>query len=145
MDKVGVLMKVLDESAIVPVYQTNGSSGFDLHALETIEAIAGGTYLIRTGLSFDLPNGFEMQIRPRSGVSYKTGLRIVNSPGTIDSDFRGELCIIVQNTGADTYTIEKGDRIAQGVLAEVRKAIFHVVNDLSITTRGSGGFGSTGV
>lgn len=97
MDKLKVKIKKLHEDAIIPKYQSQGASGFDLHALEDIELQAGETKLIRTGLAFEIPEGYELQIRPRSGLSLKTKLRVVNSPGTCDSDFRGEICIIMEN------------------------------------------------
>lgn len=128
----------------VPKYQTNGAAGFDLAAAENCFVDAGCTVLIRTGLAFEIPDGFEMQIRPRSGLSLKTDLRIANAPGTIDSDYRGEVKIIVTNTSRTMeYTIEKGDRIAQGVICPVYRADFEEVFELSDTERGSNGFGST--
>jgi dUTP pyrophosphatase len=154
-----ILIKKLHEDAVVPRYQTNGSSGFDLHALEDTEIAAGETKLIKTGLAFDVRPGYELQIRPRSGLSLKTPLRVANAPGTVDADFRGEVCVIMTNTGFEKYPsekpvmgvnitsfskIKKGDRIAQGVVCPVMQADIEVVDYLSDTTRGSGGFGSTG-
>lgn len=141
-------IKLLSENAIVPEYKTEGASGFDFHALEDISISAGQTKLIKTGLSFEIPKGYELQVRPRSGLSLNTKLRVSNSPGTVDHDFRGEVCIIMDNiSGAEsvfsTIKIKKGDRIAQGVICPVVRAEFDVVNDLSETKRGSGGFGST--
>lgn len=93
-----VKIKKLHEDSIIPKYQSKGASGFDLHALEDVELQAGETKLIRTGLAFEIPEGHELQIRPRSGLSLKTKLRVANAPGTCDSDFRGEVCIIMENT-----------------------------------------------
>ena len=120
-----------------------------LVALEDVTLNLHETKLVKTGLSVELPMGFELQVRPRSGTSLKTGLRISNSPGTVDCDYRGEVCVIMTLTPHDNtvqYTIKKGDRIAQGVVTAVEHAEFEEVFDnLSTTSRGSGGFGSTGV
>lgn len=141
----------LHPDAIVPKYQTDGASGFDLHALESIQIAPGETLLVKTGLSFAIPKGFELQVRPRSGTSLKTSLRVANSPGTIDSDYRGEVCVIISNTyhlsddeTSGNQIIRKGDRIAQGVICPVFKARFVEVEELDETQRGEGGFGSTG-
>ena len=145
-----IKIKKLHEDAIIPKYHTNGSSGFDLHALEDTVILPGQTKLVRTGLAFDVGPGYELQIRPRSGVSLKTSLRIANSPGTVDADFRGEVCVIITNIDGrnDTLfgptTIEKGSRIAQGVICPVMQADIEVVDYLDETSRGEGGFGSTG-
>jgi dUTP pyrophosphatase len=153
-----VKVKKLHPDAILPTYATDGSSGFDLVAIETVGIPAGKTGLIRTGLSFEIPKGYELQVRPRSGVSSKTKLRVANSPGTVDSDFRGEVCVIIDNTetecndsfgnGCGCHSegprwIEKGSRIAQGVICPIVKAEFQVVESLQETARGAGGFGST--
>ncbi len=140
-----VKLKILDIRAVIPNYATDGSSGFDFFAIEDQVIEAGKTALVSTGLSFELEQGTELQIRPRSGVSLKTGLRVANSPATIDSDYRGEVKIIIQNTGTEAYTIKKMDRIAQGVICPILKASFTITTELSNSIRGSGGFGSTGV
>jgi dUTP pyrophosphatase len=152
-----IRVKKLHEDAIIPKYQTYGASGFDLHALEDIEIAAGETKLVKTGLAIDVGPGYELQIRSRSGMSLKTPLRVANSPGTIDSDFRGQICVIMWNSAAPfhlpngnlttrfTVWIKKGDRIAQGVICPVVRADIEEVNFLDETDRGSGGFGSTGV
>lgn len=140
-------IKKTSDRARVPFYATKGSAGFDLHAIDTMTVPAGGTVKVRTGLAFEIPEGYELQIRPRSGMSAKTKVRISNSPGTLDSDFRGEVLIIVDNISqnqADSYRIQEGDRIAQAVLQKVEQADFELVEELSETQRGSGGFGSTG-
>lgn len=140
-----VKIKRLHPDAIIPKYATPGSAGFDLVAVEDVIIGTRETKLVRTGLAFEIPEGYEMQIRPRSGLSLKTPLRIANSPGTIDADFRGEVGVIAWNSDRDeTIRIQKGDRIAQGVIAPVVRAQFEVVDELSDTERGSGGFGSTG-
>jgi dUTP pyrophosphatase len=143
-----IRVKKLHEDAIVPKYQTRGASGFDLHALEDVTFQAGDKRLIKTGLAISVGEGYELQIRPRSGLSLKTGLRICNSPGTVDSDYSGEVCVIMQlvqdSSGYLHYSIKKGDRIAQGVVCPVVRADIEEVDYLDETDRGSGGFGSTG-
>ncbi|HOW16184.1 MAG TPA: dUTP diphosphatase [bacterium] len=131
----------------LPEYKTIGSAGFDLMAcIDKDEVLESGQIkLIGTGLSFEIPVGYEIQIRPRSGLAAKNGISIVNTPGTIDSDYRGEVKIILINHSKDKFVIKNGDRIAQAVLMPVVHANLIEVNDLSTTQRGSGGFGHTGV
>lgn len=131
----------------LPAYQSAGASGFDVRAqLDTpIVLKPNERFLIPTALSFDIPLGFEIQARPRSGLAIKQGLSLVNTPGTIDADYRGEVKIIVINLGSENITIQDQDRIAQLVIAPVLQAQFEVVEELSSTVRGTGGFGSTGV
>lgn len=138
-------IKKLHPDAVIPKYQTSGASGFDFESIEDVELNPGETKLIPTGLSFEIPVGLELQVRPRSGLSLKTPLRVTNSPGTVDADFRGQVCVIIQNCSNTPYFIKKGDRIAQGVLCPVSYASFIVVDDLSETKRGMGGFGSTNI
>lgn len=145
-----VKIKKLHPDAVIPKYQTSGSAGFDLHALEDVDVYPGDTVIVKTGLSFQIPQGYEMQIRPRSGVSYKTKIRISNSPGTIDSDYIGEVGILVDNINfigdkRVPHPIKKGERIAQGVICPVIQVKFEEVEKLSQTERGSGGFGHTGI
>ena len=141
-----IKFKKLDPNAIIPSYQSKGASGFDLHVLEEIAAPSCTTTMVRTGLAVEVPDGYELQIRPRSGVSYKTGLMIKNSPGTIDSDYRGEIKILVYNTGERFgHCLERGYRIAQGVIVPVVKASIEEAGELSTTVRGEHGLGSTGV
>jgi len=145
-----VKIKKLHSDAIIPKYQTSGSAGFDIHAIQHTEVYPGETKILKTGLSFEIPEGYELQIVPRSGVSVKTKLRISNSPGTVDSDFRGEVGIIVDNVDFHSdkrvpYIIKVGDRIAQGKITPVVQATFIEVNDLEETERGEAGFGSTGI
>jgi dUTP pyrophosphatase len=149
-----MLIKILklDPNATIPKYQTPGSAGFDLHALEDVTIEPGQTKPVRTGLAFDVGPGYELQIRPRSGLSLKTPLRVANSPGTVDSDFRAEVAVLLWNSSTVsgpnealiTIKIKKGDRIAQGVVCPIVQADMLVVDYLDDTIRGKGGFGSTG-
>ena len=134
----------LHEDAMIPEYKTPGASGVDLRTVKTIVIEPKDTVIVGTGLAFEIPEGYEMQIRPRSGLSAKTKLRVANSPGTIDSDYRGEVGIIIDNTGIEPITILAGERIAQAVIQKVEQVIFEEVDQLSDTKRGKGGFGSTG-
>lgn len=143
-----IRIKKLHEDAVVPKYQTHGASGFDLHALEDVEINLWETKLVKTGLAISVGEGYELQIRPRSGISLKTGLRINNSPATIDSDYSGDIGIIIQLVpdyhGTISYKVKKGDRIAQGVVCPVMRTDIEVVDYLDETVRGESGFGSTG-
>ena len=131
----------------LPVYKSEGASGFDIRACleEDITLKASERAIIPTGLSFEIPPGFELQSRPRSGLALKQGLTVLNSPGTIDSDYRGEVKTLILNTSKKNVTIKDQDRIAQLVLCPVFRAKFIEWNSLSETKRGDGGFGSTGV
>ncbi len=131
----------------LPAYETHLAAGVDLRAAidQPIILQSGMRKLIGTGLAMALPKGYEAQIRPRSGLAYKHGISVVNSPGTIDADYRGEVKILLINHGAKTFTITRGDRIAQMVIAPVTQVGFTVVDTLGDTARGSGGYGSTGV
>jgi dUTP diphosphatase len=131
----------------LPSYETPQSAGMDLRAAvsSTVEIPAGGRALVPTGLKIALPEGFEAQIRPRSGLALKKGITLPNSPGTIDADYRGELGIILLNTGEEAFVIERGDRIAQMIVAPVIQARWNEIESLDETARGEGGFGSTGV
>ncbi len=139
-----------DRSLALPTYETTGAAGADLRANFAVTdrpGIAlhpGERRLIPTGLRVEIPPGFEMQIRPRSGLALKQGLTLVNTPGTIDSDYRGPLGILVINHGTEPVTITHGQRIAQAVTAPVVQARFQIAETLTDTARGSGGFGSTG-
>ncbi|MDD2703914.1 MAG: dUTP diphosphatase [Acidocella sp.] len=130
----------------LPAYTTSGAAGMDLlAAVECPVSIAPGQrVLIPTGFSIALPPGYEMQVRPRSGLALKHGIVVPNSPGTIDEDYRGEVGVIVLNAGDEIFTVTRGMRIAQAVLAPVVRAAWHEVEDLDETERGTGGFGSTG-
>ncbi len=138
-----VKIKKLAGAAIIPEYQSEGASGFDFHSVEDVIIDRGCTTTISTGLAMSIPTGFELQIRPRSGLSLKTGLRVANAPGTIDSDYRGEIKIIIHNASNRAEEIKIGDRIAQGVVAPVKYITFEE-GELDETERGEGGFGSTG-
>jgi dUTP pyrophosphatase len=141
-----VKFKKLVPTAIIPSYQTKRSAGLDLCTIEKFTILAnGGTYTVNTGLSVEMPDVYEMQIRPRSGLAAKNQITVLNTPGTIDSDYRGEIKILLKNFGPYTVTFNAGDRIAQGVIARVEKPIILEVEDLSETERGEGGFGSTGI
>jgi len=130
----------------LPQYMTEGASGLDLLAAikEPLELLPGKRTLIPTGIQIALPEGFEAQVRPRSGLALKEGIGLLNSPGTIDSDYRGEIQVIVFNAGDRPFTFQRGMRIAQLVVAPVVKAQFVVVDNLNATVRGAGGFGHTG-
>ena len=141
-----ILIKRLSRNIPLPKYETNGSSGMDLSANieEEIEIAPGKTSIIPTGLAVAIPKNFEIQIRPRSGLAAKKQISVLNTPGTIDADYRGELKVILINLGENTFKVEKGLRIAQMILCPVVKATFKEVEELEETIRGSGGFGSTG-
>jgi len=130
----------------LPSYETIASAGVDLRAFipEAIHLKPLERKLIKTGMYIELPLGYEAQVRPRSGLAYKNGITVLNSPGTIDADYRGEIGVILVNLSNEAFTIENGDRIAQLVFAKHEQAIFVEVNELSTTSRGEGGFGSTG-
>ena len=143
-----IKFKKLDEKAIIPEYKTTGSAGFDLQVLingkeEILKK--GEIKLFKTGLAMALPNGYEAQVRSRSGLSLKNGIIVLNAPGTVDSDYRGEVGIIAMNCGKEDFIIEDGMRLAQMVIAKYEKADIEVVDNLDETERSSGGFGSTGI
>ena len=141
-----ILIKRLSKEVSLPKYETSGSSGMDLSANidADINIAPGKTAIIPTGLALSIPKGFEVQIRPRSGLAAKKKISVLNTPGTIDADYRGEIKVILINLGQDSFIVEKRLRIAQMVVCPVVKAQFKEVNDLSKTKRGKGGFGSTG-
>lgn len=147
-EEVRVDIKTLEHGKDLPIpaYQTNGSAGIDLYAAiqKNIKIHSSEYTLIPTGISFAIPHGYEAQVRPRSGLAAKFGLTVLNSPGTIDSDYRGEIKIIIINHGKNTYEIKRGDRIAQAIFTPVTRVKFNIVSELSNTARGAGGFGSTG-
>lgn len=133
--------EMLHEDAIIPQYQTIGSAGLDLHSIEATTLEPGERKLVGTGLKINLPSGTEGQVRPRSGLAAKHGITVLNSPGTIDEDYQGEIKVILLNTSNSTFSIEKGDRIAQLVVAQVYKLPGHTLDN----TREDKGFGSTGL
>jgi deoxyuridine 5'-triphosphate nucleotidohydrolase len=135
------------EGLPLPSYATAGAAGMDLIAAvqDPVTVGAGERALIPTGLTIALPPGYELQIRPRSGLALRHGITLPNTPGTIDEDYRGEIGVIVLNTGAEAFVIERGARIAQAVLAPVSRAVWQEVDSLDTTVRATGGFGSTGI
>ena len=128
----------------LPAYQTPGAAGLDVRAAEDCVLVPGETRLVATGFSMSLSQGYEAQLRPRSGLAIKHGITLMNSPGTIDSDFRGAVKVILTNLGREPFEVKCGDRIAQMVIAKVEQPIIQIVDELEETERGSGGFGSTG-
>ncbi len=137
---------VPENGAKLPCYQTAGAAGADICAFLAADEVlkAGERKIIPTGLRFAIPQGYEIQVRPRSGLAAKNGITVLNTPGTIDSDYRGELKVILINTSSEDFVIHDGDRIAQIVVAPVTVGVFQTVDVLDETERGSGGFGSTG-
>ena len=142
-----ILIKKLSKEVTLPKYETDGSSGLDLAACidKNIEIKPGKSEIIPTGLAVALPKNFEIQIRPRSGLAAKNQISVLNTPGTIDADYRGEIKVILINLSNKSFIVEKGLRIAQMVLCPIEKAELKEVETLENTVRGSGGFGSTGV
>jgi dUTP pyrophosphatase len=139
-----VRFKKLYPGAKPPIYQTESAVGADLSSIEHVRICPGEFKLVKTGIAVELPLGIEMQIRPRSGLAYKHGVTVLNAPGTIDSDYRGEVGVILINHGSDDFVVCIGDRIAQAVLNEVVLTNYKEVDELSDTLRGEDGFGSTG-
>lgn len=142
-----VVLKVrkLRAAALLPAYMTAGAAGMDLASADPPVTLASGERIaIGTGLILEIPHGFEGQVRPRSGLARKHGITVVNAPGTIDSDFRGEVAVLLVNLGTAPHTIVAGDRIAQLVIAPVIQVLVQEADDLSATDRGAGGFGHTG-
>lgn len=140
-----VLVKRLTDSAIVPHYEHDGDSGMDLYADETIELRPMQRALVRTGISIQVPKGFEAQVRAKSGLALNHGIGLINGIGTIDSGYRGEIKVIAINFGEKNFTIEKGKKIAQLVFLRVENAEIELSEELDGTTRNDGGFGSTGL
>ena len=132
------------EDLPLPAYATSGAAGLDVVAAEDVDLLPGQRHAVATGFKVAIPHGFEIQVRPRSGLAFKHGLSVPNAPGTIDSDYRGELKILLINHGDQPFAIRRGERIAQLVPAAVTLATFDEVDDLDATSRGHGGFGSTG-
>lgn len=170
VNRMNVKIKRLHPAAVIPAYAKPGDSGFDLVAVEDVIIAPGETALVPTGLAFEIPFGYEMQVRPRSGISLRTKLRVANSPGTIDAGFRGEVAVIIDNIAPEgndfsewacnvsgelyglddeyedgTYIIRAGNKIAQGVITPVERSTFEETDELTETERGAGGYGSTGV
>ena len=143
---VKLLIKKLDKNIILPEYKTHGSSGMDLmaHVEGTVKIFPGEKKIIPTGVCVAIPEKYEIQIRPRSGLAAKNGISILNTPGTVDSDYRGEIKVILVNFGKNIFEIKKNDRIAQMIVWPIIKAELEEVENLPETVRGEGGFGSTG-
>lgn len=141
-----IQIKRVSEKVLIPKYETEGSSGMDIaaHIEKNITIEPGDKALIPTGFTLSIPKGYEVQIRPRSGLAAKKNISVLNTPGTIDSDYRGEIKVILVNFGKEKFVVENGSRIAQMVVCPVVQATLHEVKDLGDTKRGSGGFGSTG-
>ncbi|MGE4498208.1 MAG: dUTP diphosphatase [Deferribacterales bacterium] len=142
-----ITVRIISEHGeeFVPAYQTEGAAGMDIRAGESGEIEAGAFKLVKTGLRMAIPAGYEAQIRPRSGLALKQGVTVLNSPGTIDSDYRGEVGIILINHSKNTFRYAKGDRIAQAVFAKVTRVSIQPADTLDDTERSSGGFGHSGV
>ena len=143
-----IKIKTINSDIQIPSYESSSSAGLDLRAYipeGNIHLNSKDTLLIRTGLCLEIPEGYEVQIRPRSGLALKNGISVLNSPGTIDADYRGEIKVLLINHGPKTFKIENEMRIAQMVVTKYEKIQFKTVDDLSKSKRGSGGFGSTGV
>jgi dUTP pyrophosphatase len=145
--KFDIRVKRLDHGAGLPMpaYATSGAAGMDISAAESLTLRAGKRHAVATGFAFAIPDGYEVQVRPRSGLALKHGITCLNTPGTIDSDYRGEVKVILANLGDEDFVIHTGDRIAQLVVAPVTQGIMVEVEALDDTERGTGGFGSTGV
>jgi len=141
-----VTVKVRIENGKLPAYMTEHAAGADVCSCnaEPVLIAPGGTALVPTGLFLEIPPGFEVQVRPRSGLAFKHGVTILNAPGTIDADYRGELKVLLVNHGLQPYSVQPGERVAQLVVAKVEKADFQAVSELKDSARGHGGFGSTG-
>jgi|TARA_B100001971_G_C18055404_1_gene465036 dUTP pyrophosphatase len=140
---VKVKIKKIKDNAVIPSYAHQGDAGVDLHSTEDYALSPGERILISTGIKIAIPVGYEAQVRPRSGLALKQGISVVNTPGTIDAGYRGEVGVIVINHGRDEVKIEKGKRIAQMVFNKIEEAVFEETDELDETSRGQGGFGST--
>jgi dUTP pyrophosphatase len=147
MPPISILILRLPHGAGLPVpsYTTEGAAGMDVVAAEDLILAPGARHAVATGFAMAIPEGYEVQVRPRSGLALKHGITCLNTPGTIDSDYRGEVKVILANLGGEPFPIKCGDRIAQLVPASVQRATLNEVESLDETSRGSGGFGSTGV
>ena len=145
--RIEVRVKRLNHGAGLPLpeYTTSGAAGMDICAAESLNLRVGKRHAVSTGFAFAIPDGYEIQVRPRSGLALKQGITCLNTPGTIDSDYRGEVKVILANLGEDNFMITKGDRIAQIVVAPFTRGVMVEVDTLDDTARGAGGFGSTGV
>lgn len=143
MKKIDVKVR-LEKDASLPAYATDGAAGMDVRAIESGEIKKNEIKLVKTGIFLEIPEGYEAQIRPRSGLALKHGITVLNSPGTIDSDYRGEICLILANFGKEDFVFQKGERLAQIIFSEVVKAEFVLTDQLGKTDRNEGGFGHSG-
>ena len=132
------------EGLPLPAYATPGAAGMDVVAAEDVDLMPGQRHAVATGFRVAIPDGYEIQVRPRSGLAIKHGITVPNTPGTIDSDYRGEIKVLLINHGTESFPVRRGERIAQMMLAVCTRAIFDEVDELCETDRGAGGFGSTG-
>jgi dUTP pyrophosphatase len=146
-NRVALRIKRLNHGAGLPLpaYASDGAAGMDICAAESLSLRPGRRAAVSTGFAFAIPHGYEVQVRPRSGLALKNGITCLNTPGTIDCDYRGEVKVILINLGEDDFAINRGDRIAQLVVAPAPQALTLEVEDLDDTVRGAGGFGSTGI
>ncbi|GAA7138865.1 dUTP diphosphatase [Helicobacter pylori] len=140
-----IKIQKIHPNALIPKYQTEGSSGFDLHAVEEVTIKPHSVGLVKIGICLSLEVGYELQVRTRSGLALNHQVMVLNSPGTVDNDYRGEIKVILANLSDKDFKVQVGDRIAQGVVQKTYKAEFIEYEQLDETSRGSGGFGSTGV
>ncbi|GAA7061400.1 dUTP diphosphatase [Helicobacter pylori] len=140
-----IKIQKIHPNALIPEYQTEGSSGFDLHAVEEVTIKSHSVGLVKIGICLSLEVGYELQVRARSGLALNHQVMVLNSPGTVDNDYRGEIKVILANLSDKDFKVQVGDRIAQGVVQKTYKAEFIECEQLDETSRGSGGFGSTGV
>ncbi len=144
LERLSIKIKLLNQEAIIPFYANNGDAGLDLFSIEEREINPGETVLIKTGIAIELPEGYESQIRPRSGLALKNSITVLNTPGTIDSGYRGEIGVILINHGKIKFIVKKKTKIAQMVINKYEKINFEEVNKLADSKRSEGGFGSTG-
>ena len=145
MNKMLLKVEKIHKDAIIPCYAHEGDAGLDLYSIEEVVINPGETALIKTGIRIELPSQTEAQVRPRSGLALKFGITVLNTPGTIDEGYRGEIGVILINHGKNSFTVEKGMKIAQMVVKPVWKVDVMEIEELSSTERGNGGFGSTGL
>jgi len=142
---VKVKIQKIHEDAVLPEYIHLGDAGADLFSVENYIVNPGERILVNTGIKLEIPEGYEGQIRSKSGLALKHGIKVLNSPGTVDSAYRGEICVILINLGQELYKVKKGEKVAQLVINQVERAIFQESESLEATLRGEGGFGSTGL
>lgn len=140
-----IKIQKINNEAVIPHYVHKGDAGMDLYSVEDAILLAGERKLIGTGLKFEIPMGFELQVRPKSGLAANFGVTVLNTPGTVDCGYRGEVKVILFNSSKNDYQIKKGEKIAQAVIAKYEEAEIEEASELSATSRGDGGFGSTGL